>query len=135
MFNRTQKKIEKLLGSTIPFKTTGLYFSKWQPNPDLYYFHAYIKLDATKSQYLKLVKTLNLGHRGQTPEADSFLPASWNCQDEKALAWWHASAETPIDAAAERYGVNGWIAAKFENDAIYIHITDTGSEKGRPGPW
>jgi len=135
MFNTTQRQIEKLIGVRLPFKPGRLRLAKWQPNSDLVYFHAYIKIEATEDQYLDLIDVMNLHFRGQTPEADIYLPASWACDIDDAPSWWHPTAETPADAVAKQYGVNGWVVAKYENGAVFIIVTDTGSESGTPGPW
>jgi hypothetical protein len=134
MFNKIQRQIEKLLDIKLPFKPGRLHFAKWQPNPDLVYFQAYIKIEATEDQYLNLIDVMSLHFRGQTPEADIYLPASWACESEDTVSWWDPTFETPADAAARAYGVNGWIIAKYENGAVFIIVTDTGNEQGSPGP-
>ena len=135
MFKTTQRQIEKLLDIKLPFKPGRLHFAKWQPNPDLVYFNAYIKIEATKDQYLNLIDMMDLHFRGQTPEADIFLPASWTCESEEPVSWWDPISESPADAGARSYGVNGWIIAKYENGAVFIIVTDTGREQGSPGPF
>ena len=135
MFRSIRNQVETLLKVKIPFEPEEIRLAKYQPSPDLMHFQAYIKIGAAKDEYIQLAKELHLHQRGETPDAGMYLPASWDCEAEAAASWWNPTAETPDNAAARQYGVNGWVVAKYENGAIYINLTDTGSEGGEPGPW
>lgn len=135
MFRSMQRQVEDLLEVQLSFEAEEIRLVKYQPNPDLMYFQIYIKIVAEKDQYVKLAHDMHLHQRGETPDAEMHLPYSWDCEAEEAVTWWNPTSETPDDAMARQYGVNGWIVAKYENGAIYINLTDTGNEQGEPGPW
>lgn len=124
---------ESLLGVELPDGASDVRFHRWRPSPDLAYFYAYVKLACTREAFQELADRLGLA--GRESGGAAYLPASWKGPPDTELHWWDAAAETPPDARAASWGVNGWIVAKHEGGSAYVVVTDTGSEEGRAGPW
>lgn len=128
-----RKQAEKLLQTQLPSGISNLSFFRWQPSSDLNYFHAYLKFDSTEQEFVAL--TDQLGMQTGDAENSGHLPACWDGPTDRELPWWDPAPQTPSDAAARFYGVNGWIVAKYERGSTYLILTDSGHAEGTPGPW
>ena len=129
-----RRQAETLLEIELPEAIGEVHAFRWQPSGDLHYFHAYVKLIASRQDFLDLVERLRLAHR-RAAESAGYLPAAWEAPRGVDLPWWDPGADTPPDSAARAYGTNGWVVAKYEDGQIFLILTDSGAETGTPGPW
>ncbi len=118
--------IQKLLGHSLPESATDLHYYRWQPGADLAYYVVYIKFRVTREEFVSLISQIGMDLHNKGGAAMLYLPTSWKTMPQVALDWWNPGADTPEDAAAKSFGVNGWIVAKYENNYAYFIVSDTG---------
>lgn len=121
-----RRQLEKLIGTTLPPSASEIYFAHWQPSSDLAAYELYARFKTTHSDYLDLAR-----RRGLTLFSESgpigILPTRWKQTDEfEVLPWWDPKPETPPDAAAAHVGAYGWMITKYEDEHVYVMLTDTG---------
>jgi hypothetical protein len=125
-----RRRVERLLGVSLPAEAKDLRYLKWQPSTDLALYEAYIKFRAPHAAYLDLVRGRSLVmFRDSGPTAH--MPTDWRQAPQlEPLEWWDPSPDTPPDAASGQVGVYGWILAKHERGHVYVFISDTGHGAG-----
>lgn len=128
-----RKQAEKLLQIDLPKTASSVWFYPWRPSKDLKFFQAHLKFDSTEEEFTFFAAKLGL-HPAGAPDA-MHLPASWGAPPGVELEWWDPSPETPSNARARSYGVNGWIVAKLERRFAFLILTDTDHPAGTPGPF
>jgi hypothetical protein len=123
-----RRRVEGLLGLSLPDGVEDLRYLIWQPSSDLAYLEALVRFAAPDGAYQALVQALGL-----VPFAQSgpgvHLPIDWSPPPEVAAPdWWQPGPETPPDAAGGPLGVYGSIAAKRLPGVglVYLRIVDTG---------
>lgn len=120
------EKVQELIGATLPAGTADLKIHRWEPSADLAIFAVYIKFASSEAEFTNLMGRMNMAFHNSGGAALMFLPAAWGTEADVQLDWWDAREETPVEAAAAAFGVNGWIVAKYEEGAVYIIVTDSG---------
>jgi hypothetical protein len=120
-------RIEALLGAPLPGDARNVQYARVQPSPDLSFFTAYARFEATPSGFEGLVRRAGL-HIAGSDDAFGLLPAAWRWPG--AAPWWTASDETPAAAAAKRSGVAGWTVVKYEQGSVFLIVSDTGISSG-----
>ncbi|MGA1870581.1 MAG: hypothetical protein ACMUJM_18760 [bacterium] len=135
MNGKNQYKVEELLNIKLPGSAREINYYKWQPNPDLMFFESFIKFKLPRDEYDLLIRKMNLFKKGRTPETDVFFSRKWHGPEGSVLSWWNPDSSMPDNAAANTFGINGWIITKYEKESIYIFVTDACVSEGTPGPW
>jgi hypothetical protein len=118
-------QVERLLGARLPDAVAELEYFRWQPSSQLSFATAYVKLEGSPGELLRLVRRLRL-HRYGDAGARRYLPTGWQTLPGVTLSWWDASRATPRRSWAARFGVDGSIVAKLERGHLYAIVTDTG---------
>ncbi len=128
--SRSIETVEELIDATLPADAADLKIHRWEPGADLAIFAVYIKFASSEADFTDLMERMNMDFHDTEGAALMFLPAAWGTEADVRLDWWEAREETPAEAAAAAYGVNGWIVAKYEEGAVYIIVTDSGYFEG-----
>jgi hypothetical protein len=121
-----QKEIITLLGIALPSSAQEIRFFRWHPDPELAFFTAYIKFHVSHETYIDFINDMEMSFLLDGGDALVYLPTVWDAEPELNLEWWTPSSETPEDAAAKAYGINGWIVGKYELGDVYLIVTDSG---------
>ncbi len=125
-----QDKIEGLLNTQLPNDIHDLNYFKFKPSDQLDFYTIYIKFGTSKTKFLNLMQQMNMHLRRAGGEANLYLPAAWAADSSISIPWWNPSQDNPEDySAAKSFGSNGWIVAKYENESVYIIVTETGFPK------
>jgi hypothetical protein len=120
-------QVEELLNTALPAQTHDLHYFKSKPSNQLDFYTVYIKFSTSRAEFLDLMKRMNMYLRTAGGEANFHLPAAWTADSPpNTIPWWNPSQTNPDDAAAKSFGTNGWIVAKYENECVYMIVTDTG---------
>lgn len=125
--------VEKLLGTALPSQATNLYYFKWQASPGFDFDEAYIKFRVSRSEFIKLMQRMKMDFYKSGTSETGYLPTGWEAKPQLKLHWWNPRINTPLDAAARSFAVNGRILAKYEEGNVYIKIINGGN--GTPGPY
>jgi hypothetical protein len=127
-----RRAVEKLFGVPLPGGVEDIKYLREQPSADLAFFEACLRFRASHDSYLELISRRDLKLFRETgPTAQ--LPRNWQQLEViKPPQWWNPSDETPPDAASATIGVYGCILAKWENEYVYVIISDTGHAAQTP---
>src|SRR5689334_7928079 len=108
-----RQTIQKLFRHSLPENVSDLHYYKWQPSTDLSYYVAYIKFCISIEEFVLLVGRMGMDFHNKGGAAMLYLPTSWETMQSIALDWWNPEPDTPENAAAKSFGVNGWIVTKY----------------------
>ena len=122
--NPTRRRVQELLGMTLPESVDDVRYYKYQPNSEITYYTVYIRFRIPKDEYMDLMRQMNMTfYTGVDTPYWYLFPGKWKTSRSAVSDWWNPTLETLRNNTATRqYGSDGWIIAKHENGYAYIRI-------------
>lgn len=121
------KRVEKLLGTTLPPSAKDVKYYKYQPNITLTFYTAYIRFQASEAEYTELARRMGMEfYQDGENRYWYLLPGAWQLEPNLSLDWWNPSMDLPENTATRSFGARGWIIAKYESGNVFIKLRDPG---------